>query len=163
MSTGYFESTDGTLFITFLKKYRRYRCLVPLFSTFWTENFANFGSNIFGDLMRWTMIESLICVEVTGITCSVNESTGPITSKKITSSLHSLYYAQTCKELAGPFAATYIALGQHSSFWKKVAKVASRWQLCVRFDWPRIWTLHLPHQSLTCYRLGYLARGRIAS
>ena len=31
-----------------------------------------------------------------------------------------------------------VAPGQHSSFRRKVAAVASRWQHCVRFDWPEI-------------------------
>ena len=28
------------------------------------------------------------------------------------------------------------ACGQHSSFQRSVAAVVSRWQYCVRFDWP---------------------------
>ena len=41
----------------------------------------------------------------------------------------------------------------HSSFWRNVAAVASRWQHCVRFDRPEIWTSDLPLQRRTCCRL----------
>ena len=54
-----------------------------------------------------------------------------------------------------------IALGQCSSFHRNVARVASRWLLCVRFDRARIWMPDFPQQSRTCYRIGYLAGGRI--
>ena len=43
----------------------------------------------------------------------------------------------------------------HSSFWRNVAAVASRWQHCVRFDRPEIWTSDLPLQRRTCCRLTY--------
>ena len=42
-----------------------------------------------------------------------------------------------------------IAPKQHSSFRRNVAEVASRWQHCVRFDRPEIWTLDLPLQRRT--------------
>ena len=45
-----------------------------------------------------------------------------------------------------------IAPGQHSSFRRNVAEVASRWQHCVRFDRPKIWTSDLPLQRRTRYR-----------
>ena len=45
-----------------------------------------------------------------------------------------------------------IAPGQHSSFWRNVAAVANRWQHCVRFDRPEIWTSDLPLQRRTRYR-----------
>ena len=45
-----------------------------------------------------------------------------------------------------------IGPGQHSSFWRNVAAVASRWQHCVRFDRPEIWTSDLPLQRRTRYR-----------
>ena len=40
----------------------------------------------------------------------------------------------------------------HSSFRIIVAAVASRWQHCVRFDRPEIWTPDLPLQRLKRYR-----------
>ena len=40
--------------------------------------------------------------------------------------------------------------GKHSLF-RNVATVASRWQHCVRFDRPEIWTSDLPLQRRTCY------------
>ena len=42
-----------------------------------------------------------------------------------------------------------IAPGQHSSFPRNVAEVANRWQHCVRFDRPEIWTLDLLLQRRT--------------
>ena len=54
------------------------------------------------------MIKSLtylVVTEATGNTCSVNESTGIITTKKNNKkdkSLYSLHYAQTCNKFAGP-------------------------------------------------------------
>ena len=45
-----------------------------------------------------------------------------------------------------------IAPGQHRSFWRNVAAVASRWQHCAQFDRPEIWTSDLPLQRRTRYR-----------
>ena len=44
-----------------------------------------------------------------------------------------------------------IAPGQHSSFRRNVAVVSSRWQRCIRFDRPDIWTSDLPLQRRTRY------------
>ena len=44
------------------------------------------------------------------------------------------------------------APGQHSSFRRNVAAVASCWQHCVRFDRPEIRTSDLPLQRRTRYR-----------
>ena len=46
-----------------------------------------------------------------------------------------------------------VAPGQHSFFWKNVAAAASRWQHCVLFDRPEIWTSDLPLQRRTRYCL----------
>ena len=43
--------------------------------------------------------------------------------------------------------------GQHSSFRRNAVAVASRWQHCVRFDRPEIWTSDLSLQRQTRYRL----------
>ena len=45
-----------------------------------------------------------------------------------------------------------IAPGQHNSFQRNVAAVASRWQHRVQFDRPEIWTSDLPLQRRTRYR-----------
>ena len=45
-----------------------------------------------------------------------------------------------------------IAPGQHSFFGRNVAAMASRWQHCVRFERPEIWTSDLPLQRQTRYR-----------
>ena len=71
MGTRYYKGIDGTFTDTLLKKYRRYWYSVPILSTFQRENFAHFGSNIIRDFMDSTIIGSLICVVVTGITCSL--------------------------------------------------------------------------------------------
>ena len=52
------------------------------------------------------MIESLICVVVIGMPCSVTESKGIITPKMIKSSLYLLYYAKACNKFVGLFATT---------------------------------------------------------
>ena len=90
------------------------------------------------------MIESLIWVVVNGITCSVNDSTGAITSKnKNKPLLYSQYYAQVCNKFVGPFAAT-LSLGNTVPFEEK----SQQW-LWVWFDQPKIWTRDLLHQSRT--------------
>ena len=101
MGTRYFENTStySTFTATLLKEYRRYfichifekvptvRYSVAVLGTvighFSKGKFYSFGNNAFGDFKRRTMIESLICVVVTGITCSVNKSMAKITSKKL--------------------------------------------------------------------------------
>ena len=45
-----------------------------------------------------------------------------------------------------------IERGKHSSFRRNAAAVTSRWQLCVRFNRPEIWTLDLSLQKQTRYR-----------
>ena len=62
----------------------------------------------------------------------------------------SLYYAKACKKFAGPISAS-LGAGWHSSFRRNVAAVPSRWQHCVRFHWPGIWTSDLPLQRRTRY------------
>ena len=65
--------------------------------------------------MRLTMIESLTCLVVTGITCSVNESTETITLKKkiqiIILTVLRLNLQRVCLVRRRDNA-----LGQHSSF-----------------------------------------------
>ena len=56
---------------------------------------------------------------------------GVITSKRVTN-------------LQGSFLAAYSAQAEYIYFWRNVAVVASRWQLCARFDRPEIWTLDHP-------------------
>ena len=46
----------------------------------------------------------------------------------------------------------YCACGRQTSFRRNVAPVASRWQHCVQFDRPEIWTSGLPLQRRTRYR-----------
>ena len=70
---------------------------------------------------------------------------------KLNLSLYSLYCAEACNELSGAHFLT-IAPGQHSSFPKYVAAVVSRWQHCVQFDRPGIWTSDLSLERRTCYR-----------
>ena len=66
-------------------------------------------------------------------------------------SWHSLHYAEACNEFAGPIFES-LRPGKHSSFWRNVAAVVSRWQHCVRFDRSEIWTSDLPLQRETRYR-----------
>ena len=76
-------------------------------------------------------------------------------------SLYSLYYAEACNEFAGGHL-RFLALAQHSSFWRNVAAVASRWQHCVRFDRPEIWTsedLPLQRQTRNARPTGRLYQG----
>ena len=44
-----------------------------------------------------------------------------------------------------------IAPAQHSFFWINITAVASRWQHCVRFYRPKIWTSDLLLQKRFCY------------
>ena len=59
-------------------------------------------------------------------------------------SLYSLHYAKRVTSWGAHLLV--IAPAQHSSFQRNVATMAHRWQLCVRFDWPEIWTLNVPLQ-----------------
>ena len=60
-------------------------------------------------------------------------------------SLYSLDYAEACNELelAGLISAS-LRPGNTAPFRRNVAAVARRWQHCVRFDRPEIWTSDLP-------------------
>ena len=42
--------------------------------------------------------------------------------------------------------AIHCACRQHSFSRRDVVAVANRWQHCVQFDWPEIWTSDLPLQ-----------------
>ena len=53
--------------------------------------------------------------------------------------------------LRGPFQSR--CAGQHNFFRRNAAAVANRWQQCVQFDRPEIWTSELPLQRQTCFRL----------
>ena len=61
--------------------------------------------------------------------------------------LRSLYYSKTCNEFVGPVSALYWVLEQQSSFRRNVTAVASRWQLCVRFDRPEIYSQVSPSKD----------------
>ena len=78
------------------------------------------------------MIESLTCVVVTGITCSVNESTETITLKKNSNHYAHCITSKPVTSLLGPLPrqctrATQLLL-------KKSQTMTSRRQLCVRFE-----------------------------
>ena len=45
----------------------------------------------------------------------------------------------------------HCASKQHSSFWRNIAAMKSRWQNCVPFDRPEIWMSDLPLQKQTRY------------
>ena len=160
VGTRYFKSTDGTFAVTLLKKYRRYFIryifekvpTAPVLGTviryFLKEKFCTFWKQYF----RWfyalnnDWVSYLpIVVTGTGIACSANKSTEKTSSKNqifIIPAVLRPNVLRVCLALRHD-----IALRQHSSFRRKVATVASYWQICVRFDQSRIWTPDLPHQS----------------
>ena len=57
-------------------------------------------------------------------------------------------YAKACNEFVGAHFRVIVPR-QHSYNRKNVTAMASRWQHCVRFDRPEIWTADLPIQRLT--------------
>ena len=103
-------------------------------------------------LLSWWKIENKQKQKKKYITCSLStESKSSWWSKlllHVLISVYSLYCAEACNEFAGPIIRV-IAPGQHSSIWWNVE---SRWQHCVRFDRPEIWTSDLPFQRRTRYR-----------
>ena len=92
--------------------------------------------------LPWPHVPGIVVID---IACSVNESTEKTTSKNqifIIPAVLRPNVLRVCLALRHDNA-----LGQHSSFRRKIATVASYWQMFVRFDRPRISTPDLPHQS----------------
>ena len=50
--------------------------------------------------------------------------------------LYSLLYGEACNEFAGPISA--LLRQGNTIYFEEQTAVASRWQLCVRFDLPKI-------------------------
>ena len=70
-------------------------------------------------------------------------------SNELTSKYEEVFWGTKYKE--SPFP-RHCACGEHNSFGRNVATMVSRWQRCVRFDRPEIWTSDLPLQRRTRYR-----------
>ena len=81
-------------------------------------------------------------------------------ARKIKSFIILAVYAEACNEFVGHISAS-LRPGNTAPFEENVPAVAGRWQHCVRFDRPEIWTSDLPLQRRT-HRITARPTGRCA-